>query len=74
MHVSQKLFNKLRILEPGEKIKKEKKQMDNEVKPTWRLAWGLWWRMTLIGLGIGAIIMLIVTLVGLSLIPRFIPW
>jgi hypothetical protein len=48
--------------------------MDNEVKPTWRLAWGLWWRMTLIGLGIGAIIMLIVTLVGLSLINWLIPW
>jgi len=30
--------------------------MDNEVKPTWRLAWGLWWRMFLIGLGISVII------------------
>jgi len=33
--------------------------MDNEVKPTWKLAWGLWWRMFLISLGIGAIITLI---------------
>ena len=48
--------------------------MDNEVKPTWRLAWGLWWRMTLIGLGIGAIITLILGLVSVSLIPWFIFW
>jgi len=27
-----------------------------EVKPTWRLAWGLWWRMFLIGLGITVVI------------------
>ena len=30
--------------------------MDNEVQPTWRLAWGLWWRMFLISLGISVII------------------
>jgi hypothetical protein len=30
--------------------------MDNEVKPTWKLAWGLWWRMFLISLGISVII------------------
>jgi hypothetical protein len=30
--------------------------MDNEVRPTWKLAWGLWWRMFLIGLGISVII------------------
>jgi hypothetical protein len=48
--------------------------MDDEIKPTWRLAWGLWWRMTLIGLGISAIIMSIVTLVGVSLIPWDIFW
>jgi hypothetical protein len=43
--------------------------MDNEVKPTWRLAWGLWWRMTLIGLGIGAIIWLILYLVDVARVP-----
>jgi len=48
--------------------------MDNEVKPTWRLAWGLWWRMTLISLGIGAIIWLILFLVSVSLINWFTPW
>jgi len=37
--------------------------MDNEVKPTWKLAWGLWWRMFLIGLGISVIIGVIVALV-----------
>jgi hypothetical protein len=42
--------------------------MDNEVKPTWRLAWGLWWRMFLISLGISVIIGLIVTLLGISVI------
>ena len=26
------------------------------VKPTWGLAWGLWWRMFLIGLGITVVI------------------
>jgi hypothetical protein len=30
--------------------------MDNEVSPTWRLAWGLWWRMLLISLGISVVI------------------
>jgi len=48
--------------------------MDNEVKPTWRLAWGLWWRMFLIGLGISVIIGAILTAVGLSLISWLIPW
>lgn len=50
--------------------------MDNEVKPTWKLAWGLWWRMFLISLGIGLIIGAILALVGVTLIPwgELIPW
>jgi hypothetical protein len=40
-----------------------------EVKPTWRLAWGLVWRIFLISLGIYAVIFLIIVLVGVSLIP-----
>lgn len=44
--------------------------MDNEVKPTWRLAWGLWWRMLLISLGISVLIGVILFLVGVA----FIPW
>jgi len=43
--------------------------MDNEVKPTWKLAWGLWWRMFLISLGISAIIGAILVLVGLTSAP-----
>ncbi len=49
--------------------------MDNEVKPTWKLAWGLWWRVFLISLGIWAVVGLIIFLVmliaGVSLIPFF---
>ena len=48
--------------------------MDNEVKPTWRLAWGLWWRMALIGLGVSVVIGLILSLAGIALIPSLIPW
>jgi len=50
--------------------RKEREPMNNEVKPTWRLAWGLWWRMFLISLGIFAIISLILFAVGVA----FIPW
>ncbi|MBN2187126.1 MAG: hypothetical protein JW732_06715 [Dehalococcoidia bacterium] len=54
--------------------------MNNEVKPTWRLAWGLWWRMFLISLGISAVVGLIIFLVmliaGVSLLQPFFaePW
>ena len=41
-----------------------------EIKPTWRLAWGLWWRYFLITLGIYAIIFGILFAVGITaLIP-----
>jgi hypothetical protein len=44
--------------------------MDNEVRPTWKLAWGLWWRMFLISLGIGLILWVILAVVtGMSIIP-----
>lgn len=48
--------------------------MDNEVKPTWRLAWGLWWRMSLLGLGVSVIIGLILYLVAIPLIVSLLPW
>ena len=32
---------------------------EGQVKPTWRLAWGLWWRMCLISLGVSVILSLI---------------
>jgi hypothetical protein len=60
-------------LELGEN-KERREQMDNEVKPTWRLAWGLWWRMFLFSLGISVIILAILAAVGLLIIPRLIPW
>jgi hypothetical protein len=56
--------------------------MDTEVKPTWKLAWGLWWRMFLISLGIGVIIgaiMFILFKLGVVCIPweslcNWLPW
>ena len=45
-----------------------------EVKPTWKLAWGLWWKMFLITLGIWALIALIswFTVVG-ALVAKLAP-
>jgi hypothetical protein len=46
--------------------------MDNEVRPTWRLAWGLWWRIFLISLGISVVIggiLCILVLLGVVCIP-----
>ena len=37
------------------------------VKPTWKLAWGLWWRMTLISLALYGVAMGVVVLLGISL-------
>jgi hypothetical protein len=46
--------------------------MNNEVKPTWRLAWGLWWRFFLISLGVWVIIFLILFfVVGIPLLSYF---
>jgi len=44
-----------------------------EVKPTWRLAWGLWWKMFLITLGIWVLIAVILwfTVLGAMLAPLF---
>ena len=50
--------------------------MDDEVRPTWRLAWGLWWRMFLITLGIVVIISSILLAVGVTVIDllTWLPW
>jgi hypothetical protein len=40
-----------------------------EVRPTWKLAWGLLWRILLIALAIGIVIVLILFVAGISLIP-----
>ncbi len=53
---------------------KEMLEMENEVKPTWKLAWGLWWRMFLIGLGFSVVIGVVMYLVGAALMFRFFPW
>jgi hypothetical protein len=42
-----------------------------EVKPTWKFAWGLWWKMMVITLGIYAIIFIIVLIVGAAAILPF---
>ncbi len=52
---------------------------ENEVRPTWRLAWGLWWRMLLISLGISVVvggIMFALFLTGVVCIPwgSFFEW
>jgi hypothetical protein len=41
----------------------------DEIRPTWRLAWGLWWRMMLISIGIWAVVGVVLFLLGISLIP-----
>jgi hypothetical protein len=43
---------------------------DSEIKVTWSLVWNLWWRMTLITLGAGFIVYLILFLSGVA----FAPW
>jgi len=44
-----------------------------EVKPTWKFAWGLWWKMFLITLGVWVVIALITwfTVLGPLLAPLF---
>jgi hypothetical protein len=44
-----------------------------EVKPTWGLAWGLYWRMMLLGLLIGGAAYLIFAIVWLALGHQFAP-
>ena len=43
----------------------------NEIKVTWGFAWGLWWRMMLITLGIYAVIGIIALIAGAA---AFIPF
>jgi len=47
--------------------------MEDEVRPTWKLAWGLWWRMFLITLGIAVIIWAILFAMGTT-ITDFLIW
>jgi len=45
-----------------------------EVKPTWGLAWGLFWRMLLIYLGLSFIVWLILFIVCMALSTTITPW
>ena len=45
-----------------------------EVKVTWRLAWGLWWRMVLISLGVYAVIAIILLIIALIAGVAFLPY
>ena len=46
-----------------------------DVKPTWVLAWGLFWRMTLITLGIyGVVFGILFAIVGAALISYLGVW
>ncbi len=42
-----------------------------EVKVTWSLAWGLFWRCWLIGLGIYAVFLIIILIIGAA---TLVPW
>lgn len=50
--------------------------MDDEIRPTWRLAWGLWWRMFLITLGMIVIVSSILLAVGVVITDLLVllPW
>ena len=45
------------------------------VKPTWQLAWGMWWRLFFINLGIMAVIIGIMFAVGVTFLwPSWEEW
>jgi len=50
--------------------------MGDEVRPTWKVAWGLWWRMFLITLGIAVIIWAVLFAVGVTVtdLLMWLPW
>ena len=50
--------------------------MDDEIRPTWKLAWGLWWRMFLITLGIVVMVSSILLAVGVGITDLLVllPW
>jgi hypothetical protein len=55
---------------------KEAPHMEDEIRPSWRLAWGLWWRMFLITLGIVVIISSILLAAGVAITDLLVllPW
>ena len=59
--VSERQQNVVRVVEPLASFRQA------EVKPTWGLAWGLYWRMVLLSLLIGGVGYLIFAIVMLAL-------
>jgi hypothetical protein len=48
---------------PAKAVKPVFPRQQFEVKPTWGLAWGLWWRLLLLSILIGGTLYLIVVMV-----------
>ena len=46
----------------------------DEIKVTWGMVWAIWWRFTLISLGVGFIVLLIAAIVAYSLGSSYLPW
>jgi hypothetical protein len=44
------------------------------IKVSWGLVWAIWWRFTLISLGVWFIVWLIIVLVAFALGTAFLPW
>ncbi len=45
-----------------------------EIKVTWGLVWAIWWRFTLISLGVWCIVWLITFIVAYSVGTSYLPW
>ena len=46
----------------------------DEIKVTWGMVWAIWWRFTLISLGVGVIVTLIAAIIAYSLGSSYLPW
>jgi hypothetical protein len=46
----------------------------NEIKVTWGLVWAIWWRFTLISLGVCVIVSLIWIIIAFAMGSSFVPW
>jgi hypothetical protein len=46
----------------------------SEIKVTWGLVWAIWWRFTLISLGVWFIVGLIALIAAFAVGSTFMPW
>ena len=46
----------------------------DEIKVTWGMVWAIWWRFTLISLGVWFIVLLIAAIIAYSLGSSYLPW